>query len=84
MKTLLEADSREILTDVAFLWEKRLSDLFISYKTFILSSGAAERGFSSGYRILGAMKIFQSEENSQSLMLMKDRQHHVQAIEKEQ
>nr|XP_053656905.1 uncharacterized protein LOC128705794 [Cherax quadricarinatus] len=84
MKTWLETGSKEVTSEVAFLGEQVLIDLFIKYNTAIPSSAAVERLFSKGKDILRAMTATLSDGNFERLMLMKDIQHHIKVIEKAQ
>ncbi|XP_042229523.1 uncharacterized protein LOC121871369 [Homarus americanus] len=84
VKTWLEAGSKEVLTDVAFLGEQVLIDLFNKYNTAIPSSAAVECLFSIGKDVLRAKRATLSDGNFERLMFMKGNQHHVEAMEKTQ
>ena len=84
VKIWLYAGSEEVLTEVAFLGEQVLIDLFIKYNTAVPSSVAVERLFSIGKDILRAKRAVLSDGNFERLMFMKGNQHHVEALEKGQ
>uniref|UniRef100_A0A0L8HTB3 HAT C-terminal dimerisation domain-containing protein n=1 Tax=Octopus bimaculoides TaxID=37653 RepID=A0A0L8HTB3_OCTBM len=84
VKTWLEAVTKEVLTEVTFLGEQVLIDLFTKYNTAISSSAAVGCLFSIGQDILRAKKATLSDGNFEKLMFMKGNQHHVMVMEKAQ
>ena len=87
VKTWLEADSKEVLTEAAFLGEQVLINLFIKYNTAIPSSAAVERLFPIGRDILRAKRATLSNANFERLVFIKGNMHHqihhAEAMEKE-
>uniref|UniRef100_UPI00358E27E8 uncharacterized protein n=1 Tax=Myxine glutinosa TaxID=7769 RepID=UPI00358E27E8 len=83
VKTWLETNSKDLLTDAAFLGEQVLVDLFIKFNTAIPSSAAVERLFSMGKDILRAKRSSLSDENFGMLMFMKGNEHLMDKMENE-
>uniref|UniRef100_A0A0L8GJ26 HAT C-terminal dimerisation domain-containing protein n=1 Tax=Octopus bimaculoides TaxID=37653 RepID=A0A0L8GJ26_OCTBM len=83
VKTWLETNSKELLTDAALLGEQVLVDLFIKFNTAIPSSAAVECLFSMGKDILRAKSSLLSDENFDMLIFMKGNMHLMNKMENE-
>ena len=75
MKTWLESASKDNLTDVAFMGEPVLMDLFVRFNTPIPSSAAVERLFSIAKDILRDKRSSLSDENFNMLLFMRGNMH---------
>ncbi|CAI9725698.1 XP_042229523.1uncharacterized protein LOC121871369 [Octopus vulgaris] len=84
VKTWIETVSKEVLTEVTFLSEQVLINLFTKYNTAIPSSVAVERLFSISKNILRAKRATLSDDNFKRLMFIKGNQYHAEAMEKAQ
>ena len=80
VKNWLEASSKDVTNEAAFLGEKIYSDLFLKYNTSIPSSAAVERLFSIGKDILRAKRASLSDSNFEMLIFMKGNDHHLRAL----
>ncbi|XP_034018620.1 uncharacterized protein LOC117503486 [Thalassophryne amazonica] len=82
VKTWLEASSKEVLTDIAFLGEQVLVDMFIKYNTAIPSSAVVGHLFSIDKNILRAGRATLSDDASfERLVFIQGNKHHLDEME---
>jgi len=78
------SNSKEVLTEVAFLVQPVMMKLFTKFNTVIPSSAAVERLFSIGKDILSAKRATLSDAKFEKLTFLKGNHHYVETLEQAQ